>query len=132
MRHPSSLTRTYLLPALLLNPVLVLHSLNTMLAHALPSTTPPTSWIGAPPANAVLDMHASGRVCWSYTLVMVCAQLVAFGRVSAGREERREVERLKREAKANGWGNGERMEVEGKEGEDANGTGSPSSDEGIA
>jgi len=101
--HPS-LTTTYLLPAILLNPVLFLHSLNTILSRLLPPIVAATQVQPAPYSNLGpsgnlphLDMHASDNLCWSYTVVMVCAQLVAFGSVSQSREERRERREKKRE-----------------------------------
>jgi hypothetical protein len=101
--HPS-LTTTYLRPAILLNPVLFLHSLNTILSRLLPPIVAATQVQPAPYSNLGpsanhphLDMHASDNLCWSYTAVMVCAQLVAFGSVSQSREERRERRERKRE-----------------------------------
>ena len=101
--HPS-LTTNYLLPAILLNPVLFLHSLNTILSRILPpviAATPvqpaPYSALGPSANHPHLDIHASENLCWSYTAVMVCAQLFAFGRVSQRREEGRERRERKRE-----------------------------------
>lgn len=101
---------SYLLPAIFLNPVLFLHSLNTILSRILPpivasATTqpPPYSTLGPSACHPHLNMHSSESFCWSYTIVMVCAQLMAFGRVSQCREEGRERTRIKEElALANG------------------------------
>ncbi|MCJ1431479.1 hypothetical protein MMC27_000832 [Xylographa pallens] len=102
--HPA-LTTTYLIPAILLNPVLFLHSLNTILSRILPpivAAVPiqpsPYSTLGPSANYPHIDMHASDNLCWSYTAVMVCAQLVAFGSVSQAREDGRErKEKNKRE-----------------------------------
>lgn len=95
---PTNLTTTYLLPAILLNPVLFLHSLNTILSRILPpvlaaaaTTTPPAQQLpfchlGPSPTSPHLDMHVSDNLCWSYTVFMVFAQLLAFGRVSQRRQ----------------------------------------------
>lgn len=93
----TSLTTTYLLPAILLNPVLFLHSLNTILARLLPPVLAATavepqsySKLGPPATSPHLDMHVNDNLCWSYTVVMVFAQLLAFGRVSQRRQTIRE------------------------------------------
>ncbi|MCJ1387006.1 hypothetical protein MMC17_010135 [Xylographa soralifera] len=101
--HPA-LTTTYLIPAILLNPILFLHSLNTILSRILPPIVAPVpiqpspySPLGPSANHPHLDVHASDNLCWSYTAVMVCAQLVAFGSVSQAREEGRERKARKRE-----------------------------------
>jgi len=101
--HPA-FTTTYLIPAILLNPVLFLHSLNTILSRilppivaAVPTQPSPYSALGPSANYPHLDIHASDNLCWSYTAVMVCAQLVAFGSVSQAREEGRERKVRKRE-----------------------------------
>ena len=99
--------RSYLLPAIVLNPVLFLHSVNTILSRILPPIVvsaaiqpPPFSGLGPSATHPHLDIHSSESFCWSYTIVMVCAQLVAFGRVSQFREEHRERKRTKERAAA--------------------------------
>ncbi|KAI9668952.1 MAG: hypothetical protein M1817_005175 [Caeruleum heppii] len=107
----SSITSTYLLPAVFLNPVLLLHTFNTILSRLLPVTTtssllpgdtlPPSlpTW-GPHPTAPHFDVHAHDNLCWSYTVFMVGVQLVAFGRVSGAREagrERRRKEKLRKE-----------------------------------
>lgn len=100
-----NLIRTsYLLPAIFLNPVLFLHTLNTILSRILPpivvsATTqpPPYSDLGPSACHPHFDIHSSESFCWSYTIVMVCAQLMAFGRVSRCREQGRERRRIKEE-----------------------------------
>ena len=98
----NSITSSYLLPAIFLNPVLFLHSLNTILSRILPpihvlgaAQQPPFSTLGPSAFSPHIDVHSSDRFCWSYTIVMVCAQLVAFGRISQCREEGRRRMKLK-------------------------------------
>lgn len=98
---PTSLTSTYLLPAILLNPILVLQSLNTLITHWAPasfplveaaatSPHPKIAYLGPPPGVApFLDVHASEHLCWSYTLLMVIVQLLAFGQVHNTRDRRK-------------------------------------------
>lgn len=94
--HPS-LTSTYLVPAIFLNPVLFLHSVNTILSRMLPPVAaagtvqpPPYSPLGPSANYPHLDVHASDNFCWSYTIVMVLAQLFAFSNISSHREARQE------------------------------------------
>ena len=94
--HPA-LSTSYLLPAIFLNPVLFLHGLNTILSRIIPPVVvaesvqpPPYSAFGPSANHPHLDVHASDNLCWSYTLVMICAQLMAFGRVHRLREESKE------------------------------------------
>ncbi|KAI9868813.1 MAG: hypothetical protein M1813_004664 [Trichoglossum hirsutum] len=92
-----SLTTSYLLPALLLNPVLILHTLNSLLCRLLPSFadqplptwSDPTTWgpHGTPP---YLDVHSSDNLCWFYTICMVFLQLFAFERISTRRCDAKE------------------------------------------
>ncbi|KAL8969747.1 MAG: hypothetical protein Q9183_001853 [Haloplaca sp. 2 TL-2023] len=100
--HPS-LSTSYLLPAVFLNPVLFLHGLNTILSRIVPPIAvassvqpPPYSTFGPSGMHPHLDIHASDNLCWSYAVVMICAQLMAFGRVHRLREEGRE-KRLKKD-----------------------------------
>lgn len=91
--HPSVST-SYIVPAILLNPVLFLMSINTILSRILPPIwvdaavqPPPYTMLGPSPEHPHLDIHESDCLCWGYTILIVCAQLVAFGRVSGRREE---------------------------------------------
>lgn len=91
--HPS-ISTSYIVPAILLNPVLFLISINTILSRILPPIwvdaavqPPPHTMLGPSPEHPHLDIHESDCLCWSYTILIVCAQLVAFGRVSGRREE---------------------------------------------
>lgn len=106
-RKPSvmtSITKTYLLPAILLNPVLLLHTFNTiasrmpmtMASSSMPRQPLPT--FGPAATSPFIDVHANDNLCWSYTVVMVGVQLVAFGQVSGNREAgRRRKAELKQE-----------------------------------
>lgn len=97
------LSTTYLLPAIFLNPPMVLHLINTFMSHLqpLPSTIstsphPRLQLLGpVPGAPLYLDMHADQQLCWRYTAVMVVVQLLAIGRVKDNRGRRRgRLERL--------------------------------------
>ena len=100
--HPA-ISKSYIVPAIFLNPVLFLMSLNTILSRCLPPVIvdaakqpPPYSTLGPSAQHPHLDIHASERLCWSYTLFIVCAQLAAFGRVSGCREAGKVKARMKR------------------------------------
>ncbi|KAH0548184.1 hypothetical protein GP486_008096 [Trichoglossum hirsutum] len=83
---------SYLLPAVLLNPVLILHTLNSLLCRLLPSFadqplpkwSDPTTW-GPHAIPPYLDVHSSDNLCWVYTIFMVVVQLFAFERISTHR-----------------------------------------------
>ena len=101
--HPS-ISRSYIVPAIFLNPVLFLMSVNTILSRLLPpiivdavKQPPPYSTFGPSAEHPHLDIHASESLCWGYTFVMVCAQIVAFGRVSDCREAGKARARTKKE-----------------------------------
>ena len=114
----STLSRSYVLPAILFNPILFLHSLNAILSRILTPVIIPNVAVQPAPYTAKgpsaqhphLDVHASDRLCWSYTIVMVGVQLVAFSRVQRRREERKERVRRKKEGDMSnvsqeiGWG----------------------------
>ena len=119
--HPA-ISTSYLLPAILLNPVLFLHSLNTILSRILPpiitATTvqpAPYSTLGPSANHPHVDMHTSDNLCWSYTVLMVCAQLVAFGSVSQSRAEGKEKQERKEEKRL------AQMEAKLSEGQPRNG-----------
>ena len=99
--HPA-ISRSYVVPAIVLNPVLFLMILNTILAHTLPpividSATQPTqrSSFGFSVEHPHLDIHASENLCWGYTALIVFVQLAAYRRVGIRREEKRERARVK-------------------------------------
>ena len=101
--HPA-LQRNYLVPGLLLNPILFLWSVNTILSRLLPPIVvnaavqpPPFYPLGPSAEHPHIDIHSSERICWSYTAFIVCANLAAFGRVNGRRQEARERTRLRKE-----------------------------------
>jgi len=101
--HPI-LSTSYLVPGLLLNPILFLWSMNTLLSRVLPpiivdaAAQPAPYCPGGPSAeHPHFDIHASESLCWSYTAFIVCVNLAAFGRVSERRRAGKERARLKRE-----------------------------------
>ena len=101
--HPA-LSKNYLVPGLLLNPILFLWSVNTILSRLLPPIVvdavvqpPPFYPLGPSAEHPHLDIHSSERICWSYTAFIVCANLAAFGRVNGRRQEAKERARLRKE-----------------------------------
>ncbi|MCJ1278283.1 hypothetical protein MMC21_006098 [Puttea exsequens] len=106
--HPV-LSTSYLVPGILLNPVLFLWSLNTLLSRLLPPITidaaiqPPPYYPRGPSAeHPHLDIHASEKLCWSYTTLIVCANLAAFGKVSERRRAAKARARDRKERVAKG------------------------------
>ena len=90
--HPA-ISKSYIVPAIFLNPVLFLMSINIILSHCLPPVVveaakqpPPYSTFGPSAQHPHINVLASEKLCWSYTFLIVCAQLAAFGRVSDCRE----------------------------------------------
>ena len=99
--HPA-ISKSYIVPAIFLNPVLFLMSLNTILSRVLPPVIveagqqpPPYSTFGPSAQHPHLDIHASEKLCWSYTFLIVCAQLAAFGKVNECREKGQVKARMK-------------------------------------
>lgn len=92
-----SLSSTYLVPAILLNPAFILHLINTFISHVIPpvptvsvSPHPFMESLGPVPASKpYMDMHADDQLCWSYTAIMVFIQLLVFGRVQDNRVRRK-------------------------------------------
>ena len=90
--HPA-ISKSYIVPAVFLNPVIFLLSLNTILSRVLLPVTvdateqsPPYSSFGPSAEHPHLNIHTSEKLCWSYTVLIVCVQLAAFGKVSEYRE----------------------------------------------
>jgi hypothetical protein len=91
-------TSNYLVPAIVLNPILMLHGINTFASHFIPSAMAapaimsPNKWalpLGPPTTiDPYLDMHANDLLCWSYTMIMVILNILAFGRINDNRERR--------------------------------------------
>ena len=101
--HPA-ITKSYIVPAVFLNPVLFLLSLNTILSRVLPPVIvdaaeqpPPYSTFGPSAQHPHLNIHASEKLCWSYTFLIVCVQLAAFGKVSQCRDASEAKAKMKRE-----------------------------------
>lgn len=82
LRH-SLLSTTYIVPAIFLNPVLFLHSVNTVLTQILPPLND-RPWSHTAPH---IDVHSSGGACWGFTMIMIIAQLVAFRKVGKARQD---------------------------------------------
>jgi len=83
--HPI-LSTSYLVPGLLLNPVLFLWNLNTLLSRLFPPIIADAA-IQLAPYNARgplvehphFDIHSSESLCWSHMAFIVCAKVAAFG-----------------------------------------------------
>ncbi|KAI9757441.1 MAG: protein transport protein bos1 [Chaenotheca gracillima] len=79
------LSSSYILPALIFNPVLFLHGINTIISRVISLSSSglhmPT-W-GPHVILPALDIHDHDALCWSYTVFMVGVQLVAFTRVGS-------------------------------------------------
>lgn len=94
-----------ILPSIFLNPVLFLHSLNTILTKLLP----PLNGYDGNSAQPHLDIHASESLCWGYTALIVWAQVAAFLRIDRLRAERERVRtskggKEKQKKEDNGYG----------------------------
>lgn len=95
--HPS-ISTSYILPAIFLNPVLFLHGLNSILSRILPPIVIPAatvqrpaySMLGPAATHQHIDIQNSENLCLGYTFVMICAQLVAYDRVMKVREAGKE------------------------------------------
>jgi hypothetical protein len=82
-RPTASTLYNLILPTIFLNPVLFLHSLNTILTKLLPTM----NGHEGNSAQPHLDIHASESLCWGYTALIVWAQMAAFLRFDRLREE---------------------------------------------
>lgn len=106
---PTSFTSSYLVPAVFLNPIVILHAINTYASHYIPSamrTLPSDSLYKGfemlgPPGNAqpYLDMHKDNALCWKCTALMVVVQVLAYAKVCDNRELRKLAKKAKREQK---------------------------------
>lgn len=92
--HPS-LSTSYIIPAIFLNPILFLHGLNTIFSHTLPPIAiagpiqrSPYTKYGPAAIRQHVDVQSSENLCWGYTIIMICAQLLAYGQISQRREAR--------------------------------------------
>jgi hypothetical protein len=76
----------FLIPSIVLNPVLFLHSLNALLTYLLPyleGYDPESSHV-----QPHLDLHKDEHLCCVYSTFIVLAQLIAFRRYDLSKEER--------------------------------------------
>ena len=106
---PTSFTSSYLVPAVFLNPIVILHAINTYASHYIPSAMRsvatsslfPSFEILGPPGNQApyLDMHKDDALCWKYTALMVVVQVLAYSKVCDNREIRKLAKKAKREQK---------------------------------
>jgi hypothetical protein len=107
----ASISSTYLIPAVLLNPVVIVHGFNTFCSHfistTLASTTSNHQWLqNLGPASApgpYFDVHKNDQLCWGYTLLMVVVQILAYGKVNDTRVRKksaRAAAKAERERKA--------------------------------
>lgn len=107
----TSFSSTYLIPAVLLNPVVIVHGFNTLCSHfvstTLPSSTSNHQWLeNLGPAAALgpyFDVHDNEQLCWGYTLLMVVVQILAYGKVNDTRVRKksaRAAAKAERERKA--------------------------------
>lgn len=94
---PTSLTSNYLLPAVLFNPVVILHGFNTICSHMTPTahvvSTSNYQWLenlGPSVASGpYFDVHSNEQLCWGYTILMVLVQVLAYGTVNDNRDQRK-------------------------------------------
>jgi len=97
----SSLSTSYIIPAIFLNPVLLLHGLNTIFSRTLPPIAvagpiqgSPYTMYGPAAVRQHVDVQSSENLCWGYTIIMIFAQLLAYGQISQrsveGRESRKQ------------------------------------------
>lgn len=106
---PTSFTSSYLVPAVFLNPIVILHAINTYASHYIPSAMrafPSKSLYKGfemlgPPGNQApyLDMHQDNVLCLKYTALMVVVQVLAYAKVCDNRELRKLAKKAKREQK---------------------------------
>lgn len=97
----TSFTSSYLLPGIVLNPVLVLHGFNTFASHYIPSAISTVvsysryKWMEdcGPPGNQIpyFYVHNNDSLCWSYTAVMVVLQILAYIKIVDDREAQRQL-----------------------------------------
>ena len=95
-----SLSTSYLLPAIFLNPSVFLHLLNTAISHlrhapSAPSISPHPRLEGLGPlpgSTLYFDMHANDKLCWKYTTLMVIVQILVVWKVQENRGKEREGE----------------------------------------
>jgi hypothetical protein len=102
---PTSFTSTYLLPAVLLNPIVILHGINTFWSHMIPSviatSTSQHQWLERLGPSAAsepyFNVHNNDQMCWGYTAILVIVQILAYGRVRNNRVKRKSARAAKME-----------------------------------
>jgi hypothetical protein len=93
----TSLSSTYLIAAVLLNPVVILHGFNTFCSHFISCTLPDSAsnhqWLEnfgpAASLGPCFDVHNNGQLCLGYTALMVLVQILAYGKVNDTRVRKR-------------------------------------------
>jgi hypothetical protein len=75
----------FLIPSIILNPVLFLHSVNAVLTYLLPCLE---DYDRSTYVQPHLDLHKDEHLCWVYTMLILLAQLIAFQRYDRSKEER--------------------------------------------
>jgi hypothetical protein len=76
----------FLIPSIILNPVLFLHSFNALLTYLLPCLEGYDP--GTVHVQRHLDLHKDEHLCWVYSACIVLTQLIAFRRYDPSKEER--------------------------------------------
>jgi hypothetical protein len=94
---PTYFTSNYFLTAMILNPVAILHLINTFCSRMSPTPHAPSMskypWVeslGPPGAmKPYFDVHSNEQLCWGYTFIMVLVQILAYGTVVDNRTRRK-------------------------------------------
>ena len=68
----------FLIPSIVLNPVLFLHSLNALLTYLLPCLEGYDC--SSTYVQPHLDLHKDEHLCWGFSGFIILAQLIAFHR----------------------------------------------------
>lgn len=95
----TSFTSSYILPGIVLNPLIVLHGFNTYASHYIPSAIATVAsssrykWFEdyGSQGNQIpyFYVHSHDSLCWSYTAVMVVVQVLAYIKIVDSREAQR-------------------------------------------
>lgn len=103
-------TTAYLLPGIVLNPVLLLHGFNTFASHFIPSAISTVAsysrykWMEdcGPPGNQIpyFYVHTNDSLCWSYTAVMVVVQVLTYIKIVDTREIQKQQKHLQIKAES--------------------------------
>ncbi|KFY43418.1 hypothetical protein V494_01988 [Pseudogymnoascus sp. VKM F-4513 (FW-928)] len=97
----TSFTSSYLLPGIVLNPVILLHGFNTYASHYIPSAMSTIAsysrykWMEdcGPPGNQLpyFYVHTHDSLCWSYTAVIVAVQVLAYIKIVDDRAAQKQI-----------------------------------------